>query len=448
MKIFNELVLKFEQADWSRSPEFGLIDTILEKHPELFEWVAGDVMGGNKASKFGRKDIPTVEQIVRAAIYKELKGLDYRALDFHQADSRLCARFIGLNGREFSFQVYQKYISRITEESLNKLMLELNKIAISEGWEDVSRMRQDSTVVESNIHYPTNNSLVWDCIRESHRLLSALKAEVGASVHFRDYRKGAKRTYFKINVSRGKDKKVDLFNKQLITFTKCINQVSNAVKKKSGYSLKGIGLYIELERLLGVMEQVYSMTWRKEIQGESVPVEDKLFSIYELHTDIIVKGGREAQFGHKVNFATGSSMLVLDQRVLKGNVGDSELYAATIDRIVENYGIVPRDTAADGAYASKANLKHAQDKGIVNIVFNKVTRSLKNCVTSRNMETRLKKWRSNMEAVISNLKRGFGLKRCNWRGAPHFQAKVAWSVIAYNIRVMTSIVLGQWKKTV
>lgn len=123
----------------------------------------------------------------------------------------------------------------------------------------MSRSRQDSTVVESNIHYPTNNSLVWGCIRESHRLLSALEAE-GANVSFRDYLLGAKRTYFRINVTKSKDKRIDLFNKQLITFTKCINQVSNAVKKKSCCSLKGLGLYLALEQLLPVMEKVFSMT--------------------------------------------------------------------------------------------------------------------------------------------------------------------------------------------
>lgn len=125
-------------------------------------------------------------------------------------------------------------------------------------------------------------------------------------------------------------------------------------------------------------------------------MEEKIFSIFEQHTDIIVKGGRDSKFGHKVNLATGNSMLILDQVVLQGNIADSELFASTLDRVIENYGTVPRDTASDGGYACKANLAYAEEKGVINIVFNKVTASLKNRVTSLNMETRLKKWRSSM----------------------------------------------------
>lgn len=84
-------------------------------------------------------------------------------------------------------------------------------------------------------------------------------------------------------------------------------------------------------------------------------------------------------------------------------------------------------------------------EGIVNIVFNKVVGSLQNKVSSRNLETRLKKWRSGIEANISNIKRGFKLFRCSWKGWEHFQAKVLWSVIGYNIRVMTATLVNQLK---
>lgn len=104
---------------------------------------------------------------------------------------------------------------------------------------------------------------------------------------------------------------------------------------------------------------------------------------------------------------------------------------------------MPRDVATDGAYASGHNQQTAQHLGIKNIVFNKVVGSLQNIVSSVQMETRLKKWRSGMEAVISNLKRGFALRRCLWKGEAHFQAHVFWSVIAYNLRVMSALLLQE-----
>ena len=150
MTLFTKLQTKYETLLWLKNPELGLIDTILETHPELLDLVKADIMLGQKSSQFGRADMPSVEQILRAALYKEIKGLDYRDLEWAQADSRSCAAFIKLDpARFYSFQMYQSYISKIQEESLGKLMVELNKIAIEEGLESIGQFRQDSFVVES-----------------------------------------------------------------------------------------------------------------------------------------------------------------------------------------------------------------------------------------------------------------------------------------------------------
>ena len=200
-----------------------------------------------------------------------------------------------------------------------------------------------------------------------------------------------------------------------------------------------------LKDLLPKAEKVYDITKRHELLGESVANKEKIFSIYEDHTDIIVKGKREVEFGHKVNLSTGRSNLILDCQILDGNPRDSMLYTDVLDRIQANYGMVPRDMVTDGGYASKDNARAAQGRGIINIVFNKITGSLKNIVRSTNMETRLKKWRSGIEAVISNLKRGYELFRCEWRTRARFDAKVYWNVIVYNIRVMTGSFLARMK---
>lgn len=202
-------------------------------------------------------------------------------------------------------------------------------------------------------------------------------------------------------------------------------------------------MFEKMEQLLPLMRQVYSMTFRKEIKGEKVPNDQKLFSIYERHTDIIVKGSREVQFGHKINLSTGKSNLILTCEVVKGNPSDSSLYQPTLEKVISVYDVIPRDSVTDGGYASLANMNYAKSQGIVNVVFNKIVGSLKNEVSSKNMGTRLKKWRSGIEAVISNFKRGFDIFRCNWKGDAHFKQKILWSAIAYNVRVMTAIVLAR-----
>jgi IS5 family transposase len=454
MRIFEPLKLKFEQPNWANDVELALIDSVLEQRPDLIKMFESDIRKDSKNSVFGRGDVPSVEQIFRAAIYKELKKLDYRTLSYHLEDSRICEQFVKIDRqRPFSFQVLQKYISKISKEQLETLLYELNKIAINEGLEDVSKICMDTTVVETNVHYPTNNSLVWDCIHESQRLLQHLQEEVN-TLSIRDYTKNAKKTYYLINNTRSsgkksadnnkkaEDKRTRLFVKQLVTFTKSINQVANIVKKKEIYStgITAVAILSELEKLLPLMQQVYDFTNRHEVRKERVDNEDKIFSIYELHTDIIVKGSRETKFGHKVNFANGKSNLILAVETLKGNPADSSLYRPMIDKVIDIYGIVPRDSATDGGFASLENLQSAKNKGIVNIVFNKIVGSLRNVCTSLNMETRLKKWRSAIEAIISNVKRGFNLHRCNWKGEAHFEQKVLWSTIAYNIRVMSAMI--------
>jgi IS5 family transposase len=97
MKIFNDLLLKFEMPDWSANPEYCVIDIILESRPDLIMMLRKDIMGDEKASTFGRQDTPSVEQIVRAAIFKEMRGMEYRELDYAQNDSRICEAFLKLD---------------------------------------------------------------------------------------------------------------------------------------------------------------------------------------------------------------------------------------------------------------------------------------------------------------------------------------------------------------
>jgi IS5 family transposase len=443
-KIFNDLRLKFDSPNWALDPELALIDTLLEEHPELFDIVKVDIIGIGKNSEIGRQDSPSVEQIVRAALYKEIKKLDYRQLEYAQYDSRVCIAFIKLDGRKpFSFELFQKYISQIKGETLKRFMVEINRIMMREAKvEDGHSIRTDSTVVETDIHYPTNNELMWDCIKVSRRIIKKLQESGLFLTKERNYNKQAKKNRFQINNTIKGEKKKELIEKQLKLLRASINQVQRALAEAV---MRGADIAVlnELRGLLPKMEKVYDITRRHELLGERVPNKDKIFSIYEDHTDIIIRGKREAEFGHKVNLTTGRSSIVLDIEIVDGNPGDTQLYEGVLQRMKRDYGITPRDVVTDGGYASLKNQEKAKETGVVNIVFNKIVGTLKNIVTSGSMESRLKKWRSGIEAVISNVKRGFNLFRCEWKGKERFDAKVLWSVIAYNIRVMTGILAAK-----
>lgn len=441
MKLHNDLKIRFEQPLWALNPELALFDTILEKNPEIIRIVEKDVLKGLKSNNLGRKDTPTIEQVLRAGIFKEVKQLDYRELELAMYENLTFKLFMKLDGRlPFSYTTLQKYISKIKEESIREIFKFVNTQAISENIETLDTVSPDTTVVETNVHYPTNNSLVWDCIKTAKRLLDEYrKNKKDDDKNQRDQKvETAKKINYNINNERNKDKQKTLFDTYLQIFSEIITEVTTLLLEDKQFKNKTLQ---ELERLLPVMEKVYKNAHRFQILDEKIENSEKIFSIFEQHTDIIVKGQRDYEFGHKVLITRGKSNMIFDYKVYEGNPNDKNLYQPTIEKIINDYTIIPKNTTSDGGFAMQANLDWSKLRGIVNTVFTKVTQSMKNIVESKEVEILLKKWRSGTEAVISNLKRGFGLRRVLWEGFDRFKAKVAWSILCYNLRVFSKALI-------
>ncbi len=202
-----------------------------------------------------------------------------------------------------------------------------------------------------------------------------------------------------------------------------------------GAALTGIGY--ELDHYLPLMERVMEQTRRRVLEGQSVPAEEKIVSIFEEHTDIVVKDGGEPIYGHKVCLAAGASSMVLDCVVLEGNPADSTLAVQMIDRQVQIYGRAPRQATFDGGFASHNNLEAIKGREVQDVVFAK-GRGLRVTEMARSVWVyqRLRKFRAGVEGIISFLKRVFGLTRCTWRSLPSFQSYVWSSVVACNLMVM------------
>jgi IS5 family transposase len=200
---------------------------------------------------------------------------------------------------------------------------------------------------------------------------------------------------------------------------------------------------IEFEGWLGqaqyykpLIERVISQTERRVFDGEAVPASEKVVSLFEPHTDIIVKGSRKVQYGHKLNLVSGRSGLILDVVIERGNPADSQRFVPMLERHAKRYGCMPRQAAADGGYASTENLRVAKDKGVEDVAFHKKRGlAIEDMVKSQWVYRRLRNFRAGIEAGISCLKRAYGLARCTWKGLAHFHAYVWSSVVAYNLSV-------------
>jgi IS5 family transposase len=175
-------------------------------------------------------------------------------------------------------------------------------------------------------------------------------------------------------------------------------------------------------------------TERRVFAKEKVPANEKVISLFEEHSDIIVKGARDVQYGHKINLSTGRSGLVLDVVIEEGNPADSERFMPMLKRHIENYGRAPRQMAADGGYASIENLREAQKLQVKDVAFHK-KRGLRveEMAKSPWVYRKLRNFRAGIEAGISCLKRAYGLGRCTWKGLTHFRAYVWSSVVAHNL---------------
>lgn len=159
-----------------------------------------------------------------------------------------------------------------------------------------------------------------------------------------------------------------------------------------------------------------------------------------MHADIIVKGSRKTEYGHKLNLTTGRSGMILDLAIEKGNPADSERLLPMLERHVAFYGHAPRQAAADGGFATRNNLTTAKAWGVCDMAFHKKAGlKIEDMVASKWVYRKLRNFRAGIEAGISCLKRAYGLARCTWRGLNHFKAYVWSSAVAYNLVLFTRL---------
>ena len=176
---------------------------------------------------------------------------------------------------------------------------------------------------------------------------------------------------------------------------------------------------------------------RRIVKGENVPVSEKIFSIFEPETDIIVKGQRDIVFGHKVFLTTGKSSLIFRVRTLDGNPADSSLVEQALKDHKQFFTYAPNDAAFDGGFASFANRDIAKAEGVTNITFSKNgNMPIDTLVTSKKQERKLLRFRAGVEGCISFFKRIFGATRIIDRTTDTFKAVLQCGAVAYNLTLL------------
>ena len=438
----------FQHTRSSAKEQWQKIDNILNANPQIADLVWHDLSrtkDGTAKKSTGAKGM-TAEQVLRFAIVKMRLELKCRALADRVDDSIVLREFCRMpHERIPAFTTLQENIKRIRPQTFQEINDATVAYAVKMNVEDGKQIRTDSSTVESNIHHPTDSAQLWDCVRVLTRILRRVETEFEC-LHgrFSDHTRVAKKLRYKINNTRGQDNRRPLYKRLIDTAKKTVAYAEQAMAELDPDRMETFDerliateLRSALEEFTPLARRVIDQSTRRVLKGEQVPAEEKVVSIFEPHTDIIVKGQRDVVYGHKIFLTTGKSNLIFDCAIKKGNPNDSEQFMPALQRHLERFGEAPKDVAADGGFASKTNGEDARGSGVQNVAFSALKgNTLSDLVQSTRMYKQLRKWRAGIEGIISAVKRAFGLNRCTWRGYESFQAYVQLAVLTFNLQTL------------
>lgn len=429
------------EIDHPYAEELWQIEQILQAQDGLQESVTQDLLRGVEHPETGAPGM-TGEQVLRALLVKKLYGFSYEGLAFHLRDSRTFSAFCGYGPLTElpSRSTLAENIGKVRAETWKALSQAVVAYAIEEGMEDGLKVRIDAMVTETNIHEPSDSHQLWDGVRVVTRLLKRAEERFGFEA-WSDHTLRAKRRMWEIRHSGDADVRKRTYRDLLKVAGWTKSYAAPAVLFLEGRSYetaaewrKAHRIAAKLRRFSGLLARVIDQTERRVLGGERVPAREKILSLFEPHTDVIIKEEREVAFGHKVFLNSGASGLILGCDVADGNPADSTRTIPLLERQAELYGQPPEQAALDGGFASKANVEEAHDLGVEDIAFHKKRGlEISDMVKSSWVYQRLRDFRAGIEGTISFLKRAFGLRCCTWKGAEGFRAYVHASVLAANL---------------
>ena len=417
-----------------RSEFFQNLSVKLDQHPQLLTLIEGDLLTRD-AQPTGRKGL-SVESIFRCLLLKQITGVSYEQLSFLLTDSQSYRTFARLDRDCYPGKsALCANIRRVRPETLQAVFESLALSTFNEGVLEPELTRVDSTVVKSHIAPPSDSRLLDDGIRVLSRLFARSRDRTGVKLRLVDYRKRSRKLAGAIFY--GKKAEKDRLYRELIPLAKrVVDQSHRAIGqvRSKRHAIDSQAWINDVLHYRHMLERVIDQTARRVLQGQKVPAPEKIVSIFEAHTDIIVKGHRDIDYGHKVNLSTDRGGFITTVMIEEGNPKDSERFIPLLAAHERLYGCVPMTTIADGCYASRGNVDMAKGMGVKRVAFHKKAGiTLSQMGIKAKTLKKLRDFRAGVEGNISHLKRAFGGGKALWKGERGFMAYVWASVICYNL---------------
>ncbi len=444
---FADLELQFQGVHLD--PILRAISEFLDQHLILIEQVRKDLERGLKNARTGRKGIAP-SQVLRSLVLMRYKNWDYRELRERIHDGCTLRVFTEFDCQSVpEHDAFNRAFNRLTPETLRDINQLVVQAAVQLGLEDGKTLRVDTTVVESNIHYPTDATLLWDSVRTITRLVEDLHEKLPDGVQgFTNRRRSARRRMQVIQrmSAAERTRQQEPKYRELIRMTEqVVNNARQVVEKaKAGAGADLIAslcidsLRNQITGYCQLADRVIDQSRRRVLQGEKVPTEEKIYSIFEPHTDLIKRGKAQkpVELGHKVFLAESAQGLITDYQVLDGNPSDTDHVPSSLDRHKQTFGNPPELYATDRGFFSAENVQSCEKGGVtqVSIPQRGGHKTAEQDALERSQAfKKAQRFRAGIEGRISVLFRGRGMKRCSFKGRKHFELLVGAAVLANNL---------------
>jgi IS5 family transposase len=443
-----EAVLSFDSSDEGLPKvirqyrdRYRAISQVLDDNPEILSVVHKDLAKLSQGGSKGRKGDYTSENILRALVVQHLEGLPFRETIIRIGSDPFLQDFLRMRKKAvMDFGFLDKCFLAIKPQSWKQVNELLGRYGVAAEMVSTNVIRADTTVVESNIHYPTDSSLLWDTWRVASRLLKRANeiAPKSCAHRFHDWK--VKRLHLYVtrympSTSKSRQRTVKVAFGTLIARTGWIVTIAGEfcawAAAHSNDELAAVAL--ELKAYLPAMTTVVTNARRAQVEGEMVPAAERVFSIFEQHTELIKRGRREkpVEFGHKILLCQTPEKFISDYEAYEKQQADCALTELVIQRHEKLFGTRPEVLAADKGFCpEKAK-------------FEELAKQVDTLAIPRRMQDFVDKvlahwqaFRAGIEGTISGLKRAFRLIRCFFRGFRSFSAAVGLGVFCHNLIVL------------
>ena len=400
----------------------------------------------------GRRGAPA-DMVLRLLVLKHIRNWSYEVLEREVRANLVYRDFTHVGGAKTpDAKTMGRWGLALGPQVLKQVHEGVVRIARDKGVTAGRRMRVDTTVVETDIHHPTDSTLLGDGVRVLTRMMRKITKIAGAAgTKLRDRSRSVKLRLLEIGrVARAKgpinaDKLQQRYRRLLDATSRVVGQakrfcaeIARGVKRSTNalQQLALEGLRQELDEMSARVRQVMKQTRARLFRGNTRS-EGKLLSLFEPSTEVIRKGkaGKPNEFGKMVKLQEAENQIIIDYEVYARRPYDSDLLLAAIETHRALLGRTPRLVAADAAFYSARNEAAAKAKGVKRVCIpNRSTKSLERKREQRKRWFRNgQKWRTGCEGRISVVKRRHGLDRCRYKGYLGMNRWVGLGVIADNI---------------